>query len=114
MDRFEDGKHDIRQTNWLQITHAHGTFAEYLHLTRGGGRVEVGDSVEQGQVIGISGFTGLTGPREHLHFIVFLEITDTSRISLPVTFRNVAAPQPLEAGYTYEALPHEPAGGRSP
>lgn len=45
------------------------------------------------------------GPREHLHFIVFLEITDTSRISLPVTFRNVPAPQPLEAGNTNEALP---------
>ncbi len=114
VDRFEDGNHDTRQTNWLQITHADGTFAEYLHLTRGGGRVEFGDPVEQGQVIGISGFTGLTGPREHLHFIVFLEITDTSRISLPVTFRNVAAPQPLEAGYTYEALPYEASGGRTP
>lgn len=105
-DRYEDGNHDINQTNWVQVTHADGTFAEYLHLTQGGSRVQMGDSVRQGQVLGISGFTGLTGPREHLHFIVFLEITDTSRISLPVTFRNVSAEQPLQAGRTYRALPH--------
>ena len=105
-DRYVDGNHDIKQTNWIQVTHADGTFAQYLHLTQRGARVEVGDSVVQGQVLGISGFTGLTGPREHLHFIVFEEITDTSRISLPVTFRNVSAPQPLRAGHTYRALPH--------
>jgi murein DD-endopeptidase MepM/ murein hydrolase activator NlpD len=105
-DRYQDGNHDINQTNWIEVTHADGTFAQYLHLTQRGARVGVGDSVVQGQVIGISGFTGLTGPREHLHFIVFDEITDTSRISLPVTFRNVSSPQPLRAGRTYGALPH--------
>lgn len=105
-DRYVDGNHDIDQTNWIQVTHRDGTFAQYLHLTRHGARVEVGDSVVQGQVLGISGFTGLTGPREHLHFIVFESITDTSRISLPVTFRNVSAAQPLRAGRTYRALPH--------
>lgn len=106
-DRFVDGNHDINQTNWIEITHSDKTFAQYLHLTQDGARVEVGDSVEQGQLIGISGFTGLTGPREHLHFIVFSEITDTSRISLPVTFRNVSGPQPLVAGRTYRALAYQ-------
>ncbi len=105
-DRWIDGNHDITETNWIEVLHSDGTFAQYLHLTQDGARVEVGDSVIPGQVIGISGFTGLTGPREHLHFIVFSEITDTSRISLPVTFRNVDAEQPLAAGRTYRALPY--------
>lgn len=105
-DRYEDGNHDINETNWIEVTHADGTFAQYLHLTQGGARVEKGDPVSQGQVLGVSGFTGLTGPREHLHFIVFEEITDTSRVSLPVVFRNVSAKQPLRAGRTYRALPY--------
>lgn len=105
-DRWADGNHDINQTNWIEVLHSDGTFAQYLHLTQDGARVVVGDSVVAGQVIGISGFTGLTGPREHLHFIVFSEITDTSRVSLPVTFRNSDAPQPLVAGRAYRALPH--------
>jgi hypothetical protein len=105
-DRYVDGNHNISQTNWIEVTHADGTFAQYLHLTQRGSSVQVGDSVSQGQVLGISGFTGLTGPREHLHFIVFQEITDTSRISLPVTFRNVSAVQPLRAGRAYRALPY--------
>lgn len=105
-DRWVDGNHDINETNWVEVLHSDGTFAQYLHLTQSGARVEVGDSVVPGQVIGISGFTGLTGPREHLHFIVFSEITDTSRVSLPVTFSNVDASQPLVAGRTYRALPY--------
>lgn len=104
-DRFVDGNHRIDETNWIEVTHEDGTFAQYLHVTHRGARVAVGEEVTQGQMIGISGFTGLTGPREHLHFIVFQEITETSRISLPVTFRNVAAAQPLRAGRMVLAQP---------
>lgn len=104
-EEYEDGDHDFLHSNTVQITHADGSFAQYLHLTRDGALVEVGDSVVQGQVIGTSGYTGLTGPREHLHFVVFEFLNDTSRKSLPVTFTNVEGRQPLRAGRTYRALP---------
>jgi hypothetical protein len=105
-DGYDDGDHDFYHSNTVQVTHADGSFAQYLHLTRAGALVEVGDSIVQGQVIGISGYTGFTGPREHLHFVVFEFLNDTSRKSLPVTFRNVDGHQPLRAGRTYRALRH--------
>ena len=56
-------------------------------------------------VIGYSGYTGMTGPRKHLHFVVFEFLNADGRKSLPVTFRNVDAMQPLCAGQVYAALP---------
>jgi murein DD-endopeptidase MepM/ murein hydrolase activator NlpD len=103
-EQYDDGDHEMSHTNTVQVTHADGSFAQYLHLTRNGALVEVGDSVVQGQVIGISGYTGFTGPREHLHFIVLEFLNETSRKSLPVTFRNVEGRQPLREGRTYRAL----------
>jgi hypothetical protein len=105
-EAYEDGDHEFSHSNTVQVTHPDGSFAQYLHLTRDGALVVVGDSVVRGQVIGISGYTGLTGPREHLHFVVFEFLNDTSRKSLPVTFRNVGGRQPLRAGRIYRALPH--------
>jgi murein DD-endopeptidase MepM/ murein hydrolase activator NlpD len=93
----------MSHTNGVQVTHDDGTFAQYLHFTRDGALVEVGDSVVQGQVIGLSGFTGLTGSREHLHFVVMESLSQTSRKTLPVSFRNVEGRQPLRADRTYRA-----------
>lgn len=105
LEQYADGDHEFLHSNVLEITHDDGTKAHYVHLTRNGALVEVGDRVEQGQLIGLSGFTGMTGPRAHLHFIVFEFINASGRKSLPVTFRNVREPQPLVAGRRYEALP---------
>lgn len=105
-EEYEDGDHDFDHSNTVEVTHADGSFAQYLHLTRAGALPEVGDSVAQGQVIGISGYTGFTGPREHLHFVVFEFLNASSRKSLPVTFRNVEGRQPLREGRAYRALPH--------
>ena len=105
-ERYLDGDHDINHTNTVEIKHADGSVAQYLHLTQNGATVEVGDTVAQGQMIGISGYTGLTGPREHLHFIVFEFVTASRRGSLPVTFRNVEGRQPLREDRAYRALPH--------
>lgn len=105
-EQYEDGDHDFYHSNTVQVTHEDGSFAQYLHLTRDGALVEVGDDVSQGQVIGMSGYTGMTGPREHLHFVVFEFLNANGRKSLPVTFRNVSDPQPLVAGDAYLALPY--------
>lgn len=103
-EQYVDGDHAFEHANTIQITHADGSKAQYLHLTQNGAQVELGDRVERGQFIGLSGFTGMTGSRRHLHFVVFEFINETSRRSLPVTFRNVRDPQPLVAGKSYLAL----------
>jgi murein DD-endopeptidase MepM/ murein hydrolase activator NlpD len=105
-EQYADGDDDFLHANTIEITHADGSKAQYLHLTQNGAEVAVGDRVDQGQFIGRSGFTGMTGSRRHLHFVVFEFINASGRRSLPLTFRNVREPQPLAAGRTYEARPY--------
>lgn len=53
--------------NWVRVRHMNGYETEYLHATKLGKGIRVGARVEQGQVIGFVGKTGLaTG--YHLHF----------------------------------------------
>ena len=56
--------------NNIIIQHADGSRAGYWHLQLNGALVNVGDSVKQGQVIGLSGKTGYTA-MPHLHFMVW-------------------------------------------
>ena len=72
----EDGdrgglKRSYRQYgNTIVINHNDGTRAGYWHLQLNGAVVNVGDTVQQGQLIGYSGKTGYTA-FPHLHFIVW-------------------------------------------
>ena len=111
--RFSNDDHADYHENWVMVRHADGTVARYMHLTTSGALVSVGDSVTQGQAVGLSGNSGAsTSP--HLHF-------DVQRcgpnlpprynnlpcgMTVPLSFRN-AEPQAcgLEAGRTYRALP---------
>ena len=69
------------ESNFIVIDHGDSTFAMYAHLTVNGSLVEVGDSVDAGQNIALSGNTGWsTGP--HLHF----EIKDLTGNSMPLLF----------------------------
>jgi murein DD-endopeptidase MepM/ murein hydrolase activator NlpD len=56
--------------NVIIIRHADGSRAGYWHLQFNGAFVNVGDTVMQGQPIGLSGKTGYTF-FPHLHFIVW-------------------------------------------
>jgi murein DD-endopeptidase MepM/ murein hydrolase activator NlpD len=56
--------------NVIVIQHDDGSRAGYWHLQHNGAMVNVGDTVKQGQPIGLSGKTGYT-LFPHLHFIVW-------------------------------------------
>ncbi len=92
--------------NVVVVQHADNTFAQYMHLTNKGVFVKVGDEVEQGQIIALSGNTGLAG-YPHLHFVV----TDGSYAypykSVPTTFKNTSPNERSLASWTrYTALPY--------
>lgn len=56
--------------NLIVIQHNDGSRAGYWHLQQNGSMVNVGDTVQKGKLIGLSGNTGFTA-FPHLHFIVW-------------------------------------------
>ncbi len=56
--------------NNIVIQHPDGTRAGYWHLQKDGALVNVGDTVQKGQVIALSGKTGYA-VLPHLHFLVW-------------------------------------------
>lgn len=74
--------------NYITLYHADGLITQYVHLVPHSALVKVGDQVEKGQPIGLSGKTGFTdGP--HLHFNVYRpEIGKTP--SAPILFEQTA------------------------
>lgn len=58
------------QGNNIVIQHPDNSRSGYWHLKKDGALVNVGDTVKQGQVIGLSGKTGYAA-MPHLHFIVW-------------------------------------------
>lgn len=89
--------------NCILIQHDDGTIGIYAHLKAGGNRVKVGDKVNAGDFIGLSGNTGFTsGP--HLHFSVFKTASGRERVSLPVKFRTADSPSlTIASGESYRA-----------
>ena len=76
----------ISDGNFIRIRHDDNTYANYWHLNFDGVLVAVGDKVEQGQVIGLSGNTGFSA-FPHLHFEVTSENT-VGASQLPTRFRT--------------------------
>jgi murein DD-endopeptidase MepM/ murein hydrolase activator NlpD len=82
-------EHDGHGYKWpnnrITIQHQDGTLGEYLHIKKDGNLVNVGDRVEQGQVICASGHVG-NSAMPHLHF----HVTSADRsTTLPITFADV-------------------------
>jgi len=74
--------------NRLQIRHDDGTVARYLHVAQDSIRTEVGDRVEQGEVIALSAMSGTIDP--HLHFAVYRDFPGVEGQDVSVNFRNAA------------------------
>jgi murein DD-endopeptidase MepM/ murein hydrolase activator NlpD len=109
--KFRDGQPGEGESNWIKIRHADNTIAAYSHLTEHGALVEIGDHVEAGQPIGLSGNSGNTGGLPHLHFHLCPCSEPIDCGTLPVTFRNTDAnPNGLLPRRNYRALPYSKPG----
>lgn len=73
--------------NYVIIKHSDGTFADYHHLKTHGVMVKIGDEVNVGQPIGLSGSTGYSS-KPHLHFMVFQAVDGKKVLSLPFRLKT--------------------------
>ena len=92
--------------NYVTVLHEDGTYADYLHLQFEGVTVQLGDLVEAGDPIALSGNTGWsTGP--HLHFIVRKTEKDR-QVSLPTLFKTSSnKTELLVEGKIYTAIKNQ-------
>jgi len=75
--------------NYILIKHKHGYYTRYAHLLSS--RVRVGQRVQQGEVIGYIGNTGLsTGPHLHYEIHIGSDVVDPYRY---INFRSSIAKQ---------------------
>ena len=113
-ERFSNSDYGIGQENFIVIKHSDGTVAFYGHLSPRGIFVEVGEDVNQGEVIGLAGNSGYTGNNPHLHFDVVRPPLNncgdkdySGCKTIPITFRNAKPLDgPLIEWTTYEAMPY--------
>jgi len=69
-DLDKTGEDVDQDGNFVVIKHSNGEYSQYSHLKFGSIKVEVGQTVKAGKVIGLSGHTGVS-IKPHLHFFVF-------------------------------------------
>jgi murein DD-endopeptidase MepM/ murein hydrolase activator NlpD len=115
-EQYEDTDHTPGHENFVIVRHADGTAAGYGHLTNMGVVVEVGDEVEQGDLIGYSGHTG-NSTEPHLHFDIIVNCDVRTPINFdvingcsntPLSFRNTNPTSTcgLRYGTQYTATPY--------
>lgn len=87
-DGFTEGGADpalLERANIVVIAHTDNTMASYGHLSPGI-EVAVGDTVREGQLLGLSGRTGFAG-QAHLHFHVGLRMLGEPGRTIPIRMR---------------------------
>ena len=88
--------------NNIIIQHFDYSRSGYWHLQKDGALVSVGDTVRQGQVIGLSGNTGYTA-FPHLHFIVWKFNADGQFRQVPTRFQTSKGIKYLKAWKWYRS-----------
>jgi len=89
----------LSEGNYIVIQHSDGTHGNYWHLKKNGALINVGDTVQQGQVIGLSGNTGYSA-FAHLHF----EVVDPSKGQIPTRFSTKKGIKYLRPGKWHRAV----------
>jgi len=92
----------LSEGNNIVIMHSDSTFAGYWHLNTGGVFVQVGDTVKQGQKIGLSGHTGYSA-FPHLHFMVYT-FENGDKKTIPVRFQTRRGIKYIRPGKRYKAV----------
>jgi murein DD-endopeptidase MepM/ murein hydrolase activator NlpD len=93
----------LHNGNYVIIRHSDGSQAYYGHLQQNGVLVNIGDRVEQGQVIAKSGSTGYSA-FPHLHFITWGQGRSGGRSQLPTRFNTRKGAKYLRPGRWYKSL----------
>ena len=110
-DGFRRGGTDpelLERSNLVVIAHADGTMASYGHLQRGV-RVRVGQRVEEGALLGMSGATGFAG-QPHLHFHVGNRMLGEPGRTIPIRMRDArGAPVDFSVGTWIPPAERRPA-----
>jgi murein DD-endopeptidase MepM/ murein hydrolase activator NlpD len=77
-------------SNYILIEQADKTLGGYYHLQKDGVKVQVGDEVQAGDLIGYSGNTG-NSFSPHLHFFVYKAVNGYQQVSVPIRFNTAEA-----------------------
>ena len=94
---------DYRRTNFVMVLHDDGTLGEYMHLAPSGVRVSIGQRVERGDELALSGNTGFSST-PHLHFQVITAADDgVNAQSFP--FQFAVSPKRVETPVQGRAYP---------
>ncbi|MBO6537615.1 MAG: M23 family metallopeptidase [Balneolaceae bacterium] len=73
--------------NYITLIHADGTMSQYAHIMYKGALVEVGDTVQSLQPIGLAGNTGFSSV-PHLHFNTIRATSWTTTVGFPIQFET--------------------------
>ena len=92
---------NLSDGNYILIQHEDGSVANYWHFQKESVLVNVGDTVQTGQLIGLSGNTGYSA-FPHLHFEVRGNDVTGNFVQLPTRFYTKDGIQYLRAGYFYK------------
>ncbi len=91
----------VKQANYIWIEHKDGTIAEYAHMQFNGTHLKVGDIVQKGDKIGLSGNTGFS-QAPHLHLEIFVQTIDGKRKTIATKFKaNGKVLKSLKKGEKY-------------
>jgi murein DD-endopeptidase MepM/ murein hydrolase activator NlpD len=97
-ESFTDYDNVPGHENYVFVEHSDRTVARYVHLTRDGAKVTVGDGVRKGDLIGYSGHTGnSTDPHLHIDLLssccamTIGENQQTPGMTMPLSFQNARA-----------------------
>jgi len=90
---------NLADGNYIIIRHMDGSIAKYWHLEKDGVFVQVGDTVQKGQLIGSSGNTGYTA-FPHLHF----QINDATGRQILTRFYTRRGIKYLRPGNWYKCV----------